>query len=209
MLRAIIILMLLIPTMLCGQTAFVPCKDIASFKKQYTEASKNLQSLKCNFVQEKSISMLKDKLVSNGEFAFKKPDRLRMEFKKPYSYIFILNGTKIFIQDNQKKTEISASGNKLFKKISQITVSSVSGDILNSSDFSVVILENSSQYMLQLTPKSKEIKELFKLFQVYISRNDNLIHKIDMTEVSGDNTTITFTDKKTNLPLNDALFTLK
>lgn len=209
MLRAITISILLIPAILFGQKNFVPCKDITAFKAQYIETSKALETLKCNFIQEKSISMLKDKLVSNGEFVFKKTDKLRMEFKQPYHYVFILNGSKIFIQDNQKKTEISAAGNKLFKKISQITVSSVSGDILNSKDFKVNIFENSSQYMLQLTPQSKEIKEIFKLFQIYISRTDHLINTIEMTEVSGDKTMITFTDKKTNLPLSDALFTLK
>lgn len=192
-----------------GQTGFVPCKDLAHFKQQYTDASKQLTSLKCNFIQEKSISMLKDKLVSNGEFAFKKSDKLRMEFKEPYKYLFILNGTNVAILDNQKKTEVSSSSNKLFKKISQITVGAVNGDMLNNKDFSSRVLESDNQYLLILTPLNKEIKQFFNVFQIYVSKKNHLVDKIEMNEVSGDKTVITFVDKQINIPLSDSLFSLK
>lgn len=195
--------------MLHGQTGFTPCKDVATFKKQYAEASKKLATLRSTFVQEKSISMLKNKLVSHGEFCFKKKDKLRMEFTKPYSYLFILNGDKVFISDNQKQSEASTSSNKLFKKISQITISSVSGDILSSKEFTCQILESNSQYLLKLSPTSNEIKDFFRQFLIFISKNDHLVEKIEMAETSGDNTTITFKDKQVNIPLSDALFSLK
>jgi len=201
--------LLLAPTMLHGQTGFTPCKDVATFKKQYAEASKKLATLRSTFVQEKSISMLKNKLVSHGEFCFKKKDKLRMEFTKPYSYLFILNGDKVFISDNQKQSEASTSSNKLFKKISQITISSVSGDILSSKEFTCQILESNSQYLLKLSPTSNEIKDFFRQFLIFISKNDHLVEKIEMAETSGDNTTITFKDKQVNIPLSDALFSLK
>ncbi len=199
----------LLPATVCGQAGFVACKDVALFKKQYAQASKELESIKCNFTQEKSISMLKNKLISHGEFCFKKSDKLRMEFKQPYKYLFILNGANVYILDNQKKTEVSASGNKLFKKISQITISSVNGDILHSKDFSSRILESDNQYLLILTPQSKEIKQFFNLFQIYVSKNNYLVDKIEMDETSGDKTTLIFTEKQVNVPIGDSFFTLK
>lgn len=208
MYRIIFFACLLIPRLVAGQAGFSPCKNVAQFKQQYTEASKGLSTIRSKFTQEKSISMLKNKLVSYGEFSFKRNDMLRMEFTQPYKYLFILNGGKVYILDNQKKTEVSTSGNKLFKKISQITISSVSGDILNSKDFSNQVLENDNQYLLILKPLSKEIKDFFTQFQIYISKKDHLVDRIDMTEASGDYTTLTFTDKQVNIPLNNALFTL-
>ena len=209
MFKLLIFTLLLAPLFLKAQAGFAPCKDEVTFRKHYADASKKLNTLKCNFVQEKSISMLKNKLVSYGEFSFKKNAMLRMEFKQPYAYLFILNGENVYILDNQKKTQVSTGSNKLFKKISQITVGSVNGEILSGGDFKSRIFESESQYLLELTPTNKEIKGFFTQFHIFIGKSDNLVDKIEMSETSGDKTVLTFKEKQINTPLSDALFSLK
>lgn len=185
---------------------YTPVKDVAGFKKLYASKSDAINTLRSDFVQEKSISMLNNKLSSDGSFIFKKTNKLRMEYAKPYPYIFVMNDDQIIIINDQKKTNVSVNSNKLFKMISQITVDCVTGNILNSKDFDVKVSENAKVYYLVLIPQQKMLKSLFAEIDLLISKSDYTVDKLDLKETSGDSTTLIFTNKKINTPVSDEVF---
>ncbi len=197
------------PVLMQGDKTFVPCRDEAVFRKQYLETSRRINTLKASFVQEKSISLLTEKLISYGEFLYKKEAMIRMEYDKPVSWLFVMNRDKVYIRSQNKDMNIPAGSSKLFSQISSITIGVVNGDILTGRNFAVTILENKTQYLLKLVPRAREIKLLFSEFEVLISKKDYMAEAITMFEISGDKTTITFTDKQVNTPLSDALFSVR
>jgi outer membrane lipoprotein-sorting protein len=81
---------------------FTPVKDLPAFKKSFAEASKKVNSIKCDFVQEKNLSVLSEKITSKGTFMFMKQNKTRLEYIKPFKYLLIINGDKVFIKDEQK-----------------------------------------------------------------------------------------------------------
>lgn len=185
---------------------YTPVKDVAGFKKLYASKSAAINTLRSDFVQEKSISMLNNKLSSDGLFIFKKTNKLRMEYTNPYPYIFVMNDDQIIIKNDQKKTNISVNSNKLFKMISQITIDCVTGNILNSKDFNVKVSENAKVYYLVLIPHQKMLKSLFAEIDLVISKSDYTVDKLDLKETSGDSTILIFTNKKINIPVSDEVF---
>lgn len=185
---------------------YTPVKDVAGFKTLYATKSSAINTLKSDFVQEKSISMLTNKLSSNGSFIFKKTNKLRMEYAKPYPYIFVMNEDQISIKNDQKKTNISVNSNKMFKMISQITIDCVTGNILNSKDFDVQVSENAKVYHLVLIPKQKMLKSLFAEIDLLVAKSDFTVDKLDLKETSGDCTTLIFSNKKINTPVADEVF---
>ncbi|MDO9254527.1 MAG: outer membrane lipoprotein carrier protein LolA [Bacteroidales bacterium] len=185
---------------------YTPVKDIAGFKKLYAAKSTAMNTLKSDFVQEKSVSMLTNKLISNGTFIFKKTNKLRMEYAKPYPYIFVMNEDQIIIKNDQKKSSVSVNSNKMFKMISQLTVDCVTGNILNSKDFDVEISENAKVYFLVLKPNQKMIKSLFTEIDLLVAKSDFTVDRIDLKETSGDSTTLIFSNKKINTPVSDEAF---
>ena len=185
---------------------YTPVKDVAGFKKLYASKSAAINTLRSDFIQEKSISMLNDKLVSNGSFIFKKNNKLRMEYVKPYPYLFVMNEDQIIIKNDQKKSNVSVNSNKLFKMISQITIDCVTGNILNSKDFNVKVSENARVYFLVLKPNQKMLKSLFSEIDLIISKSDFTVDKLDLKETSGDRTTLIFNNKKINTPVSDEVF---
>src|SRR4051812_25981315 len=60
--------------------------DLTKFKQQFAEVSQKTNSIKSDFTQEKSLSMLSDKITSKGKFWYRKPDMLRMEYTQPFNY---------------------------------------------------------------------------------------------------------------------------
>src|SRR5215204_6373597 len=76
--------------------------DEAGFRKKMAETAKLTNSIKSNFIQEKNLSVVSEKIISNGTFRFKKESRVRMEYIHPYRYLLIINNDKVVIRDDQK-----------------------------------------------------------------------------------------------------------
>ncbi|MEO8582170.1 MAG: outer membrane lipoprotein carrier protein LolA [Flavitalea sp.] len=182
--------------------------DLSLFKEQLSSAAKNTNSIKSDFVQEKTLSMLSEKIISKGKFWFRKNNQVRMEYIHPFQYLMIINGDKVLIKDGQKQNTISVKSNKLFQQINKITVDCVQGTFLNNTDFKTRIFESKNNYLIELSPVSKALKDYFKTINVVVDSKNYSIITIEMNENSGDDTLIRFTNKELNSTIPDATFTI-
>jgi outer membrane lipoprotein-sorting protein len=183
-------------------------KDTAVFKQQFAVASQKINSVQSDFVQEKNLSMLSEKIVSKGKFWFKKDNKVRMEYSQPFQYLMVLNNNNIYIKDGQKENKIAASSNKLFQQINRIIIDCVKGSAFSNTDFSIGVFENKQAYLIELSPVVKNLKDIFKNIDVTVDKKDYSVLAIRMNEVSGDYTSINFINKQINTDLPDALFTV-
>ena len=182
-------------------------KDKVTFKKNFAIGAKNIMSIKSSFVQEKNLSMLSEKIISQGKFWFKREQKVRIEYEKPFRYLLLINGDQILIRDDQKETKMSAHSNKLFQQINKVIVDCLSGAILENKDFAPRVFQNEKMYLLEMSPVSKGIKEFFQTIIVLVNKDDWSVTSIQMNEAGGDNTIIRFSDKALNQKLDDTLFT--
>ena len=188
---------------------FIPVKDMEKFKTAFALAAQKTNSIKSDFVQEKVLSMLSEKITSKGRFWFKKDNRVRMEYYHPYQYLMILNKDKVYVKDGQKENKISTRSNKMFQQINKIMVDCMQGTALNNTDFKTRVFENKSNSLVELVPVTKGLKELFKAITVTIDNKDFSVSVIEMQELSGDNTIIRFLNKNLNADIQDMLFFIK
>jgi outer membrane lipoprotein-sorting protein len=187
---------------------YTPLTDLSKFKELFSVEAQKVISIKSDFTQEKNLSMLSEKILSQGKFWFKKDSRVRMEYTKPFTYLMIINKDKVFVKDGQKQNTISTKSNKLFQQINKITVDCVQGTVLTNPDFSTRVFENKSAWLVELSPVSKNLKEFFKTIVVTVDKKDYSVTNIEMNENSGDNTIIHFINKEMNTNLPDALFAI-
>jgi outer membrane lipoprotein-sorting protein len=188
--------------------AYKPATDPSSFETAFTAASQKTNSIRSEFVQEKSLSMLDEKMISRGRFFFKKENRVRMEYEKPFSYLMIINNNQVFIRDGEKENKISAKSNKTFSQINRIMIDCVQGTMLTNTDFRVRVFENNLHWLVELTPLAKSMKDLFKSIGVTIDKSDLSASRIEMSEINGDNTIIRLTNKFLNVEIPDSLFNI-
>jgi outer membrane lipoprotein-sorting protein len=191
------------------RAGYTPVADLAKFKEQFAVIAKKTETIKSDFVQEKNLSMLSEKIVSNGKFWFKKDNLLRMEYTKPYQYLMILNKDNMYIKDGNKENKVSTKSNKLFQQINKITIDCVQGTVFSNPDFITRIYESKSTYLVELSPVGKALKEFFKNINVIIDKSDYEVTTIEMNENSGDNTIIRFTNREINTIIPDAIFAIK
>lgn len=189
-----------------GYTA-VP--DFGKFKEQFAAATQKTNSIKSNFVQEKNLAMLSEKITSKGKFWFRKESQVRMEYTQPYQYLMIINKDKVYVKDGQKENKVSTKSNKLFQQINRIMIDCMQGTALNNPDFKTKVFESKAAYMVELTPINRNMKDLFKTVNLVVDKKDYGVSSIEMHEPSGDETIIRFANKELNTQLPDALFDIR
>lgn len=190
----------------------------ASFSQNYTQAqvrqrinsvATHTNSMTCDFVQTKTLHMLKSKVVSYGNMYYSKPNKLRWEYTSPYHYIFILNGQTVWLKNSKGNSKINVAQSKMFKEITRIMMSSVLGTcVSNNHDFNVSLQGRGNSWYAVMTPKRNPMKQMFSQIIVYFDMARSMVSSVKMVEKNDDATVITLKNIRTNTPVNAKVFSL-
>ncbi len=183
-------------------------KEVSAFREHFQKESSAVQTIESSFRQDKILIALTEKITATGKFWFKRSDRVKIEYKKPFIYTMVLNGDKMLVRDGQKESQINVRSNKLFQQVNRIMIDCVQGTILQSKDFDSKVFEDENTFLLELTPKARTLREFFETIVLTVEKKNYSASSIEMNEPSGDKTTIIFSDKKVNTPIEDAVFAL-
>ena len=203
-----ILFLLLICSVTSLATAMTPQQkqDVIT---RINKAAAGLKSMNCNFTQTKYLSLLSDKMVSEGKMSYKQSNKLRWEYTSPYQYLFIFNGTKVYVGNKSRKDVIDTQTNKVFKEVARIMMSTVTGTALsNSSDFSIDVADGKSVWKVTLTPKKKEMRKMFTKIELSFNKSNLMIAEINIYEKNNDRTNIRLKNISTNSTINESLFAI-
>ena len=180
--------------------------DPASFKEQFSASTRRINSIQCDFEQEKNLGMLSEKISSSGKFFYRRENQVRMEYLQPFQYLMIINNSRVLIRDGQKENTLNTKSNKVFQQVNNLMLDCVKGTALLSPEFSVRIFSSKKNFLIELMPLSKNLKDFFSTITLLVERKDYSVTKIQMNEPSGDNTVIQFNNKELNANVPEALF---
>lgn len=173
------------------------------------KAASGLKTMTCSFTQTKYLSLLSDKMVSQGKMYYKQPNKLRWEYTSPYQYLFVFNGSKVYVSNKSRKNVIDTQTNKVFKEVARIMMSTVTGTALsNSSDFSIDVADGKSVWKITLIPKKKEMKKMFSKIELSFIKSSLMITEINIYEKNKDRTNIRLKNISTNGAVNESLFAI-
>ena len=184
------IILLFAPLIGHAQTAVSGAKADEMMQK-VGEVAQKTKSLQCSFTQTKTLKMLSQKMVSKGRMCYSQPSKLRWQYTSPYQYTFILNGTKVLMKSAQRKDVVDAAKNKVFREITGIMLSSVTGECLTDKQrFKTQMFVDGDKWVAQLTPLKKEMKQMFSLLVITFDSKQLIATTVEMREKGGDNTRI-------------------
>jgi outer membrane lipoprotein-sorting protein len=205
-----LLLILLLPFAVNGQPeGYKPVSNPGFVTKKINEVSASTNSINSQFIQEKNLSFIKEKIISKGILLYQKPDKLRLEYKEPFTYILIMNDGRMMTDNGDKKSEYDLKSNKMFSEINNLIISSVKGNILDNPDFNSTIYENAENLFINLTPLNKELNKYIKTIGLYISKKDYSVSELRITEQSDDYTHIRITNKAINEEIPATFFNLQ
>ncbi len=184
-------------------------KDEQKIIQQINAVASSMKTMQCDFVQTKTIKMLNDKMVSKGKMYYQQSDKLRWEYTSPYTYTFVLNGSKVLISKGKRNDVINVEQSKFFKEIARIMMNSVVGKCLtDAKDFKTSIQTTSTEYIATLLPQQKQMKQMFQKIILHFNRQKSVVTTVELVEKNGDRTVIELKNIKTNSAINAKVFSI-
>jgi len=181
-------------------------QDVVS---RINKTAAGLKSMNCTFTQTKYLSLLSDKMVSEGKMYYKQPNKLRWEYTSPYQYLLVFNGSKVYVGNKARKDVIDTQTNKIFKEVARIMMSTVTGTALsNTTDFTIDVAEEKTLLRVTLTPKKKDMKKMFSKIELLFKQSNLMITEINIYEKNNDRTNIKLKNITTNGTINETLFAI-
>lgn len=179
----------------------------AKVKQQINAVASKMKTMQCDFVQTKYLKMLNDKMVSRGKMYYQQSNKLRWEYTYPYTYTFVLNGSRVLISKGKRNDVINVNQSKFFKEIARIMMNSVVGKCLtDSKDFKVSLTGASAEYVATLYPQQKQMKQMFQKIILHFNKQNSTVSKVELIEKKGDRTIIELKNIKSNAPINAKVF---
>ncbi|MDO4880925.1 MAG: outer membrane lipoprotein carrier protein LolA [Capnocytophaga sp.] len=175
-----------------------------AFKIKTKEKNQNIQNLQADFTQKKHLDFLAKDIETSGKLAFEKPNKLNWQYTKPYAYRIVFQKDKISIDDDGNVSEIK-NDNKIFKKINQLIINSVSGNMFDDKEFAVELYHAGNKVLAKLSPKDKTLLKYTKEIHLLFAP-DATVDNVKLIEPSGDYTEIIFKNKTINGKLDTSAF---
>jgi len=190
-----------------AQNKPIDAASIESLRNHVKEVARNTRTISCDFIQEKEMSMIAEKIISRGKFFLKKEKMLRWEYFQPFSYLIIIKNDKITIRDENKINQFNMQSDKVFLEINRIILGSIQGTLLSDEqNFTATFFENSASWVVKLKTLTPKLKESLSEIVLWFDHKDYTVNRLEMNEPGGDCTRITFSAKKLNQPIADEKF---
>jgi outer membrane lipoprotein-sorting protein len=172
--------------------------DTGYIRKKIEQVSMQTNSINTDFIQEKEMSFLNEKILSKGILLYQKPDKLRLEYTSPFTYLLIMNGGELFIKSKESEMNINLESSSMFSEINDLIINSIQGKVLDMPDMNTLFYENSETFFIRLLPKNQELQKYIKAIEMHISKKDFTVTEFKIIELSDDYTLIKFVNKKIN-----------
>ncbi|TQO37869.1 outer membrane lipoprotein carrier protein [Arenibacter algicola] len=194
-------------SLLLAQESKMNNTEIAEFKGKINETSKATTTIQSNFTQYKHLDFLSNDITTQGKMAFKVPNMVKWEYTEPFKYSIIFKDDKLIINDSGTKSNMDLGNSALFKKINQLIVNSVKGNLFQDSDFTMSYFKSSKYYKVIFIPKDEKIKSYIASFILIFDKQQADVMEVKMVEPTNDYTRIVFSDRLINKPLDNEVFT--
>ncbi|HWQ70046.1 MAG TPA: outer membrane lipoprotein chaperone LolA [Patescibacteria group bacterium] len=143
---------------------------------------------------------------ASGRLFLKWPGRMRWEYEKPESRLFLIDGKTLW---SYSPSERQAMAQDVSGALATTPIGILFGMSSLRRDFQVRPIvhagtRNSPESLLELTPKGKELA--FKRVVLGIDRESFLIRRLTVFDLYGNTTTVELSKQKVNSDLKDELF---
>ena len=201
-----ILIVLIFSSVLTGQESVMTASEIASFKEQVGVSSKATTTIVSDFIQYKHLDFLDNDIETSGRLAFKVPGLVKWEYTNPYQYSIIFKDDKLLINDGGTKSKVDIGSSKMFKKLNEMIVNSVKGDMFDEDDFTISYFRTGKGNKTIFKPKDKKLAGYIAAFELLFNKTDGSVQEVKMIEPSTDFTRIVFLNRVVNTTINDSVF---
>lgn len=183
-------------------------KDIELISKEFSEVFSKIESIKCDYIQEKSISLLEENIITKGHIVYVNPQKLYWIANEPVEQSFVMNEDSIKIINSSGTNLMPINQHPVFKEISKlIYISELQNQFVDNANFDIEYFKNDNNLIVRMKPKKSRLKKIIASLNVHFDYNTKLAEKIEITDANNDITTISLSNPIINQGIDYLLFT--
>jgi outer membrane lipoprotein carrier protein len=175
---------------------------------EISETLNEMNTLKADFRQERTLWVFNDTLVTEGICYFEDPDKLRWEITSPFRTILIYNNEII------AKFDVSSDGivkyNLGTEQIMKIVLNEIiywmKGNFTEAKELYDLSIRRGSDYIIELIPRSEQMKDVILKIELEISRITLHMLSVSIYETQQDSIRIMFFNEVNNIVFEEDLF---
>ena len=197
-------------TVLSAAAQTTDIADMQQFETRLKETADKLTSIESDFVQVKHLDMFDEDVVSKGKFYYQKNNKISLDYSQPLSYLIVINGGRLKIVADGKKSIMQLSTNKMMNEMQDMITACMVGDLnrMNGS-YNLKYQEDNNQYIVSITPRSKQVKEYVSAIEIRLSKADMSVDQLRMYENEADYTDYKFSNKRFNQLKDESRFSIE
>lgn len=173
--------------------------------QQTRESREKTKDFSADLLQEKKISLLKEKVISKGRIRFKKPDKISIEFFHPETSQMVYDGKTflLYFKEEKMAERYQVQGNPVVEKYMLFSKDPFQEKLAQWR----IVEDRETVLALEILPKVKD--PLFVKTRIWISKKDWIITGMEMVEKNGDTTTLRYSNMRVNMGLADSDFEIR
>lgn len=184
---------------------YVPAEEPERILKELQNVSKATSSIEASFTETKHIAILTTPQVAKGKMYYKQENKMKWEQKTPFEYIILINGDQLRIKDNGKEKHFQ-DGGKIASKVNGFMMSLIQGEYQDNNAYDSEFLTSKNNYLVVLDPKVKSLSKVYDKLELYFSKQDLRLFRMEFYETGGDQRSVEFYDQKYNSTINESIF---
>jgi outer membrane lipoprotein carrier protein len=194
----ILIALLLSPLPLVGAQKMGADEVVQRLK----ESREKTRDFSADLLQEKKVSLLKEKVVSRGRIRFKKPNQFFIEFFHPESSQMAFDGKTLLLYFKEEKMaeRYQVHANPIVEKYLLFSKNPFQEKLAGWK----IVEDRESVLVMEILPKVKEA--LFVKTRLWVSKKDWMVVAMEMVERNGDATFLRYSNMRVNTGLTDSDF---
>lgn len=173
--------------------------------KRIKESREKIRDFSADLLQEKKLSLLKEKVVSKGKIRLKMPDKIFIEFFHPEASQMVYDGKTflLYFKEEKMAERYQVQGNPMVEKFLLF-----SRDPFQEQLAQWRIAEDREAFLvLEILPKVRD--PLFIKTRMSILKKGWMITGMELVEKNGDTTTFRYSNIKVNTGLSDSDFQIQ
>lgn len=184
--------------------------QMQEFNNRLAHETQTLQSIESDFSQIKYVDVLDEKVKSKGKFYYKKSNKIRMEYTSPVNYLIVINGNKLKIVSDGKKSIMNVSSNKMMNEIQDMLTACTVGDLSKIlANYRLEYFEDTKSYLVNIKPNNKVLQAYIAEIQIYLEKKDMSVYKMILSENAKNYTEYEFYNKKFNSLKDETKFAIR
>lgn len=181
---------------------------ILKFEKELFDKNAKINSITCDFVQIRSISILTNDVVKKGKFYYLPTKNILLAFDD--GDFIKMTETTFQMKNNNNVSEVKISSNPMLNGLQHLLTACMLGDIKQiARGFKLTVDQKDDTYIVTLVSEKKGSAAKLGKMTLVFDRKDMSLSLLKMEEFSGDYTQYEFTNKQFNGHIDPKLFEIR